>query len=385
MADDLENLDQRVAIFRTFCPPPMNELCKRGPDDDCDVAYLIKCAIDKCAEELKIPASLREKLLSTKKNTSPEKQSHHQTSPPYLTSKALNDFQSELEVASDFDFDVSNKTELSEDEGKLNQLEDLLKSPRSQPKIQLIIRRIIRQSRRQTTRRRYSSKSTPTSLDVVVPKLSLRLRTKESDYTVLPPEKQIYTNLPFGLIVEPTSRNKCLNLPESLCDAKTNINAQIRFDLPEDLSKLKGLTVLDFLMRYCIVQPKLSDLLKDQYSGVPQWQKIMPHELIREHVDKALIQLVSAEELDDFISYFDLGPQFVINAEIYVRIMALSIRLYGNRLKDIHKSWWSYQVGVLEWIDYRTAAKHLKDISLHPQLDRLLRKLCQIAWEQAHF
>ena len=389
MSIDLGSLEERAILFQTFSPPPMNRICKSGSYADCEVAELIKCAIEKCAEELEIPVSLRSKLLVYDKVES--RKDHYQLKPllSYLTDQTLSDLQCQIEDT-DVDFDLSNKTEVIDKIEQPDQPDNptLLRPPENIPKVLINIKKKIAEHRQQTSQSRKHSTGSSLISKEIISKLSFDLGRRTRKYTVLPPESKKYTNLPFGLNIENIGqmlRTKCLNIPERLCDIEASMNAQIRFDLPQDLCKLQGLTVLDYLMEYCRVQPKLRKLLKDRYKMIPQWQRTLPLELIKEHVDKALIQLIDEEELERFINYFNFELGFVMNVEAYVRIVALSLRLYGSRLKNFHRSYWSYQVGFLESIDFRTAAKLLMDVALDPRLDELLKKLCQIASEQIYF
>lgn len=384
MTANLSGLGGRANIIRAFCPPPLTELCKRLRAVDDGIVRLLTRITHQRADECECPASRGKRLLNgddfVKQERPRARDEYPPTFPEHLDHRVLEGLSNELEQASLADSEVSNATESFAGMAKVKDLENAI----SVKSLDHSNYKEISQQLLAPTR--VFAPTSPLPLKGgVLPKKLLNRAAAVATSTNLPRESTRYTNLPFGLVVENFEAILMLTShiqSDSMRKTDAVKNADIRFDLPHPLSDLRGMDVLEYIMRYCVVQSTLSALLKDHYQYVQPWQKSVPIELLREHVDKAHLQMVPAEELEEFLEYFEFEPGFVMTEKVYVKALALSIRLYGHCLKTLHSGFWMYHVSPLECIDFRHLSRRLVGIELNPHLNKLLQRLGQIAADQ---
>ncbi|KAL5970954.1 hypothetical protein TSMEX_001261 [Taenia solium] len=387
MASDLGRLGGKANISRVFCPPPLTEPCKRLRAVDDGIVRLLAHITRQHAYECEYSASRQlNKVDFMSQERRRKRDEYPPTFPEYLDHSVLEGLSSELEQASFTDSEVSNATELFIGMTKAKNLKNAISVRSLDHNIKTHVNDYKKVSQQLSAPVKVFTPTSPLPLKGgVLPRKLLNRAAAVVTSTNLPRESSRYKNLPFGLVVENFETVLMLTppiQPDPMHKVDAVKDAEIRFDLPHPLSDLRGMNVLEYIMRCCVVQSTLGTLLKDQYQLVQPWQKSVPIELLKEHVDKALLQMVPVEELEEFLEYFEFEPGFVMNEKVYVKALALSIRLYGHCLKTFHSSFWMYHVSPLECIDFRHLSSRLTGIELNPHLNKLLQRLGQIAADQ---
>ncbi|KAL5109372.1 hypothetical protein TcWFU_008819 [Taenia crassiceps] len=346
MTAGLGRLGNKANIPRAFCPPPLTEQCRcLRAVDDVIVRLLARIAHQR-TNECEYSVSRDKRLLNKEDFGNQERRraidEYPTTFPEYLDHRVLEDLSSELEHASFTDSEVSNATELFTGMTKTKNPENAISVKSLDHSVEIRASNFKKVSQQVLAPMKGFAPTSPLPLKVgVLSKKLLNRAAAVATSTNLPLESTRYTNLPFGLVVE-NCEAILMFTPSIQIDSIRKVdavkNVDIRFDLPHPLSDLCGMNVLEYIMRHCVVQSTLNAFLTDQYQFVQTWQKSVPIELLREHVGKALLQMVPVIELEEFLEYFEFKPGFVVTEKVYVKALALAIRLHGHRLKDLHSS-----------------------------------------------
>lgn len=392
--DEMESklIGNKTTILRTFCPPLVGKASRAlGVIDPYIDQYITDFALDQ-ARSMSISRGLAKLTLEPDPRTRfDHSDGQHEDADyksifsetgesfgcrPYLEPKAVDDLKEQLEA-----FEKSPPTPVhSEEVIGLKETGFNSEELRRVVRLRVNMRGLVNQIN--SSPRKSVTSSTPQ--EVFQPP---RFRAMEAgNFETLLPEQEPEKGRPYGIPLDDFRGQQMLEyakvredfLSAHYFNVEAAMNSQIRYKLPERLSDLESLSVLDYLHEYCEIGQELVLIITNGFLTAKTWERLSPVKMVRDHAKKFLFGLVAPKQLENLIDLLNLPQHISLAAEVYVVAMALCARLYGSKLDDLGVDRFKYCAGPLEFLDFRNLLERLKDIHLEERLSSLLLGLFEL-------